>query len=106
MKLPEQFITHMKILLNEEFPEFENALHTKSPVSIRINPNKNTNGFNLNKADQIPWCPSGYYLTERPSFTLDPFFHAGHYYVQEPASMFLEFILNSLKVPKKCNVLD
>ncbi len=106
MKLPEQFITHMKILLNEEFPEFENALLTKSPVSIRINPNKNTNGFNLNKTDQIPWCPSGYYLAERPSFTLDPFFHAGHYYVQEPASMFLEFILNSLKVPKKCNVLD
>lgn len=106
MKLPEQFVIQMKRLLNEEFPEFENALHKESPVSIRLNPNKNTNDFNLNKSDQIPWCTTGYYLKERPSFTLDPFFHAGHYYVQEPASMFLEYILNALKIPKNCNVLD
>lgn len=38
----------------------------------------------------IPWCASGYYLSRRPSFTFDPLFHAGCYYVQEASSMFLE----------------
>lgn len=106
MKLPEQFITQMKSLLNEEYSEFENSLNSPSPISIRLNPNKSANDFILNKSGQIPWCHTGYYLSERPSFTLDPFFHAGHYYVQEPASMFLDFILNALNIPKKCNVLD
>src|SRR5213079_2105847 len=32
----------------------------------------------------------GYYLPERPSFTFDPAFHAGVYYVQEASSMFVE----------------
>ena len=39
---------------------------------------------------RIPWCNAGYYLPERPVFTLDPLFHAGVYYVQEASSMFLE----------------
>lgn len=37
----------------------------------------------------VPWCPHAYYLEQRPSFTLDPSFHAGAYYVQEASSMFL-----------------
>ncbi len=37
----------------------------------------------------VPWCPLGYYLHQRPSFTHDPLFHAGAYYVQEASSMFL-----------------
>ncbi len=39
---------------------------------------------------RIPWCSNGFYLSERPSFTFDPLFHAGSYYVQEASSMFLE----------------
>ena len=31
----------------------------------------------------IPWTKYGFYLDERPSFTFDPYFHAGCYYVQE-----------------------
>lgn len=42
-----------------------------------------------NLKSQIPWCPYGYYLAQRPSFTFDPLFHAGTYYVQEASSMFL-----------------
>ena len=37
----------------------------------------------------VPWCPSGSYLSERPSFAHDPLWHAGAYYVQEAASMFI-----------------
>ena len=38
----------------------------------------------------VPWCKTGLFLDERPSFTTDPLFHAGAYYVQEASSMFLE----------------
>ena len=57
--------------------------------------------------EQIPWTSSGYYLSERPSFTFDPLFHAGCYYVQEASSMFLEQAfrqLTNLSQPMK--VLD
>lgn len=38
----------------------------------------------------VPWSSNGYYLSERPLFTLDPLLHAGAYYVQEASSMFVE----------------
>ena len=37
----------------------------------------------------VAWCPFGSYLSERPSFAHDPLWHAGAYYVQETASMFI-----------------
>ena len=37
----------------------------------------------------VPWCSSGSYLSERPTFAHDPLWHAGAYYVQEAASMFI-----------------
>lgn len=106
MKLPEQFVNQMKMILNDSYSDFEESLQMPSPISIRLNPYKIENDFNLNLSTQIPWCQAAYYLQHRPVFTLDPFFHAGHYYVQEPASMFLDFILKSLEIPKNCNVLD
>ncbi len=61
-------------------------------TSIRINPSKNKWG--PNNESPIPWCKHGHYLTERPSFTFDPLFHGGAYYVQEASSMFLWEVLN------------
>ena len=49
---------------------------------------------------QVPWCPEGYYLSGRPQFTFDPLFHAGCYYVQEAASMFITHIINWWKVER------
>lgn len=66
-------------------------------TSIRLNPNKEAK-LSLPLAGQVPWCSYGYYLEERPQFTLDPLFHAGCYYVQEASSMFIGHILNHLKV--------
>lgn len=68
-------------------------------TSLRLNPAKLHNAEQTEKVWQqlkatpvtrVPWCQYGYYLPQRPSFTLDPFFHGGAYYVQEAASMFLE----------------
>lgn len=42
---------------------------------------------------QVGWCLNGYYLSERPDYTLDPLLHAGCYYVQEASSMFLDCVL-------------
>lgn len=54
-----------------------------SPVSIRRHPTK----FSPLTPGAIPWCPEGLLLPERPTFGADPLWHAGAYYVQEPASM-------------------
>src|SRR4030095_5372686 len=49
----------------------------------------------------------GYYLPERPVFTLDPLFHAGVYYVQEASSMFLEQALKqSVDLSQPIKILD
>lgn len=47
----------------------------------------------LQITDAVPWCPSGFYLKERPVFTLDPLFHAGAYYVQDASAMFVGYML-------------
>lgn len=60
-------------------------------TSIRVNPAKSFDPIDHFKgAEQIPWSSHGFYLKDRPSFTTDPLFHAGAYYVQEAGSMFLE----------------
>ena len=100
MKLPEPFIVRTKSILKEEWSDFALALSQVSPVSIRVNNKKE-----LIHSDAIPWCSDGYYLSERPSFTLDPLFHAGTYYVQEASSMFLSQALLQ-NVPKDSVVLD
>ena len=46
--------------------------------------------------DKVPWCSEGFYLSGRPQFTFDPLFHAGCYYVQEAASMFITHVLQEL----------
>jgi NOL1/NOP2/sun family putative RNA methylase len=61
-------------------------------TSVRKNRGKIFNNqssiFNA-QLEEVPWNADGYYLAERPSFTSDPLFHAGAYYVQEASSMFL-----------------
>ena len=81
----------------EGIPGFEREafikVHEKkaSVTSVRLNPAK-TSGADLSfeLAESVPWSQTGFYLAQRPSFTFDPLFHAGLYYVQEASSMFLE----------------
>ncbi|AYL97530.1 methyltransferase RsmF C-terminal domain-like protein [Mucilaginibacter celer] len=68
--------------------QFEDA-----PTSIRVNPFKPSAIKNI---QHVPWCPDGYYLDARPSFTFDPLFHAGCYYVQEASSMFIDHIFKTI----------
>ena len=109
--LPLPFVHQMKSLLGEEaFGLFKVALAQPTPTSIRLNPKKVATGQdypNLGKRSPVPWHPAGYYLSERPVFTLDPAFHAGAYYVQEASSMFLhEALRQTVDFSKPLRVLD
>ena len=69
------------------------ALDGDPVVSVRYNPYKTTSKPAL---EPVPWSRYGFYLTERPSFTLDPSLHGGAYYVQEASSMFLEAVFGAI----------
>ena len=85
-QLPAAFTEKTRLLMGEE--RF---------VSIRLNPEKMTDGsWQIEEATPVPWCRNGYYLKRRPSFTMDPLLHAGCYYVQEAASMFLDEVLRQM----------
>jgi 16S rRNA C967 or C1407 C5-methylase (RsmB/RsmF family)/NOL1/NOP2/fmu family ribosome biogenesis protein len=101
--LPEGFKNQMQQLLGSGFEPFLEAMDKPAPVSVRYHPLKRANPTGT----QIPWCANGRYLDERPSFTLDPLFHAGAYYVQEASSMLLEqAVIQSVDTTKPIVALD
>ena len=71
------------------------ALETEPSVSIRLNPSK-LKECPFRDAEPIPWSPYGYILKDRPSFTLDPLFHAGCYYVQESSAMMVGHVFRKV----------
>ena len=108
MHLPEDFIRHTREIMGDElFDTLTDALAQEPPVSIRMNPWK-WNGDRKDIAlyqDDVPWCPNGLYLRERPNFTFDPLLHAGVYYVQEASSMFVDRVLRQY-VKEPVRMLD
>ena len=123
MQLPAlllQSIEHTKGFDKTAFEE----VHTSGEqvVSVRMNPLKlsmgnvqwsigngqdETHHSSFITHQPVPWSSSGYYLSQRPSFTLDPLLHAGAYYVQEASSMFLEQALKqSVDLTQPLLVLD
>lgn len=101
--LPNDFVSRVQ---NDSFlgQDLLDALETEQPISVRINSSKNKQTFSETTA--IPWSKNGVYLKERPSFTLDPLFHAGCYYPQEAGSQFLDAILRQIELPLHPIVLD
>ena len=96
MKLPETFVTYTRALLGDEgYAAFEAALLREPLTSLRLNPEKTVvdAASSAVRLRPVPWASGGYYADERPTFTFDPLFHAGCYYVQEASSMFVEQVL-------------
>ncbi len=80
------------------------ALEGESPTSIRVNPFKMSSPPDYRS---IGWSRYGFYLEQRPSFTLDSDFHAGVYYVQEASSQFVGHILSTIPDEVEgCRLLD
>ena len=94
-ELPAEFTAYTRLLMGEErFGRYLQSFEEETPVSIRLNPRKPA-GLPVG-GERVAWCRHAYYLKERPNFTFDPLFHAGCYYVQEAASMFLDTVLQQL----------
>ncbi|TMI71770.1 MAG: Fmu (Sun) domain protein [Bacteroidetes bacterium] len=112
MKLPDSLMNSLTSVVGFDREAFEKVHASDEQVtSIRINPSK------LSEAPLPPeggiwdfavsWSQYGYYLNKRPSFTFDPLFHAGCYYVQEASSMFLEQALRqTMDISGSLKVLD
>ncbi|MFM7176606.1 MAG: methyltransferase RsmF C-terminal domain-like protein [Bacteroidota bacterium] len=88
ISIPSIFLQRISEKLGVDLQSFLDSYEADIPVSIRVNPWKPFKSFE--GSEQVPWCETGLYLKERISFTLDPLFHAGCYYVQEASSMFIE----------------
>lgn len=92
--LPEKFVECLLRDLGEAdgLALCEAIENTTSPTAVRMNPFKSGAHF-AGKA--VGWNPDGLFFDERPSFTTDPAFHAGCYYVQEAGSQFVGCILRT-----------
>ena len=103
MQLPEDFVRGTRQLMGEtRFNSYLEAFEKEAPVSIRLNVTKGRFFCDIpgdvTKEPSlcympVAWCAEGYYLEGRPQFTFDPLFHAGCYYVQEAASMFVTHVI-------------
>lgn len=111
MQLPAQLLHSLANIPGFNKEAFE-KIHTSGvrDTSIRFNPEKLTGSIDQLSfiiESKIPWADKGYYLESRPSFTFDPLFHAGTYYVQEASSMFLEQAFKqTVDLAKAIKVLD
>lgn len=111
--LPQQLLDLLSNVKGFDQEAFE-KVHTSGEqiTSIRINPFKVSESskalsFREGLGGAVPWTKTGYYLKTRPSFTFDPFFHAGCYYVQEASGMFLEQALKQTgDLSRPLKVLD
>ncbi len=103
IELPEAFV---KRVSEDTFLGLSllDALNEEQPTAIRINSLKGPSIFT--GLNPIPWSKNGFYLEERPVFTLDPHFHGGRYYPQEAGSQFIDSILRQLSLPEEPVVLD
>ncbi len=93
---PDAFVSQLREDLGPGRAEAVLAgLSSEPEVSVRVNPFKTSlqvlrEHFGAIASDPVAWAPDeGFYLSERPSFTFDPWFHAGAYYVQEASSMYV-----------------
>jgi 16S rRNA C967 or C1407 C5-methylase (RsmB/RsmF family)/NOL1/NOP2/fmu family ribosome biogenesis protein len=101
--LPTEFLNRIKIQFPSEFNSFVQSIDQAPAISLRTNPRK----FKLPlSSERISWCETGIFLNDRPSYTLDPIFHSGAYYVQEASSMFIEQAFRQIEHGKDRIVLD
>lgn len=98
--LPSDFIKRMRAQLGDaETEALCHALDSTEPVtSVRLNPFKAAAASVAAGGEAVPWTTHGFRLPVRPEFTTDPAFHAGAYYVQEPASQFVGHLLSNLRL--------
>ncbi|MEW9672045.1 RsmF rRNA methyltransferase first C-terminal domain-containing protein [Ammoniphilus sp. 3BR4] len=90
-KIPAEFEQTMRNLLEGEFDSFMASYQESSQQGLRVNTLKvdpelflHGSGFSL---EPVPWCPSGFYYSEKDRPGKHPYHAAGVYYIQEPSAM-------------------
>jgi 16S rRNA C967 or C1407 C5-methylase (RsmB/RsmF family)/NOL1/NOP2/fmu family ribosome biogenesis protein len=117
VRLPQKLLESLERIEGFDKEAFERVHESGQQVtSIRVNPRKTpmasgdwlARGIHDSRlTSHVPWSQYGHYLTQRPSFTFDPLFHAGCYYVQEASSMFLEQALKqTVDLSQPLKILD
>ncbi len=92
--IPSDFADRIRWQLPEEAPALIAALESTPATAVRLHPHKGRRDDFPPAAEPIPWAPEeGLYLPDRPRFAFDPLWYAGAYYVQEPSSMFLPYLI-------------
>ena len=92
MKLPEQFIINMRVLLGEEYEKYERALEGERLFGLRVNTLKisceefeRIAPFEIRK---IPYIKNGYFYDgDAVQPAKHPYYFAGLYYLQDPSAM-------------------
>lgn len=96
-KLNPLFVSRMEDL---GIPQNERLIdtleNTEASVSVRLNPVKPCEEI-LSLEQVVPWSEGrGFYLSERPLFTVVPQLHQGAFYVQDASSMFICHVVRQL----------
>lgn len=96
--LPDKFKEMVYALPGLDASLFLAAMEEAPAVSIKLNRRKcgNVSETGYAPTERVKWCESGYYLPERPKFTLNPLLHAGVFYVQDASSMIYETLTEHL----------
>ncbi|MCS6980324.1 MAG: hypothetical protein NZM15_09505 [Flavobacteriales bacterium] len=96
MKLPEAFLERIRSEGRWSQEAFVHAHNQPATAALRLHPIK-FRKFSIDyDVRPVPWCPWGRMVYPRPLFAGHPAFHAGGFYVQEPSSMFLWYVLEAL----------
>ncbi len=102
--LPDSFVASAREALGDDVAArlFAAVEAGESVTAVRVNPAKISaealaEHFKDAEPEPVPWCPEAFYLQHRPVFALDPWFHAGAYYVQDASSMFVASLVKGLK---------
>ncbi len=108
--LKPEFIASLKEIEGLDVEALVESLGVRPETGIRINRRKLDDPAVLgyDGLQPVSWCGSGFYLPDRPVFTLNPLFHAGLFYVQEASSMIHETIVGRVfpMLPPSPRVLD
>lgn len=87
--LPTEFKDYASTLPGVDAPSFTAAMEQPPVVSLKLNLRKATDPevLGYGPLERVPWAAEGFYLDQRPQFTLNPLLHAGVFYVQDASSM-------------------
>jgi NOL1/NOP2/sun family putative RNA methylase len=89
--LPTAFLDKMKVLLQDEFPDFLASYAEPRFYGLRVNTLKVTveqfSQLSPFRLSAIPWAKEGFYYEEGERPGKHPYYNAGLYYIQEPSAM-------------------